>query len=102
MNVDEMVQGVQDAVTVRRVFGEPVERGGVTVIPVAAVQGGGGGGSDAEHNGGGGFGLRVRPVGSYVIKDGRVRFEPAVDATRIAVAALVTFGVIAFFWRPRR
>jgi uncharacterized spore protein YtfJ len=95
-NVDELLQGARDAITVKRVFGEPVEREGVTVIPAAAVRGGGGGGGDAENNGGGGFGLAARPVGAYVIRaDGEVAWKPAIDLPRlllaIAALALVLF-----------
>jgi uncharacterized spore protein YtfJ len=90
-NVDELLQGARDAITVKRVYGEPVERDGVTVIPAAVVAGGGGGGGDAEHNGGGGFGLAARPVGAYVIRPGgEVEWKPAVDLPRLllAIAAL--------------
>ena len=88
-NVDEILQGARDAMSVKRVFGDPIESGGVTVVPVARVGGGGGGGGDSENNGGGGFGLSARPVGAYVIKDGEVAWEPAVDLNR-----LVTFAFL--------
>jgi uncharacterized spore protein YtfJ len=95
-DVDELLQGARDAITVKRVYGEPVERDGVTVIPAAAVRGGGGGGGDAENNGGGGFGLVARPVGAYVIRqDGEVEWKPAIDLPRlllaIAALALIVF-----------
>ena len=83
MNVDEMIRGTQDAMSAKRIYGEPIERDGLTIIPAAKVSGGGGGGGDAEHNGGGGFGVRARPVGAYVIKDGEVSWEPALDLNRI-------------------
>jgi uncharacterized spore protein YtfJ len=76
-NVDEMLEGARDAMSVRRVFGEAYEENGVTVIPVASVRGGGGGGGDSDNNGGGGFGLQARPVGAYVISNGDVRWRPA-------------------------
>lgn len=106
MDVDQMMQGVREALTVRRVFGDPVERGETTVIPVARVMGGSGGGSGGDaagdHGGGGGFGLRVRPAGVYVIEHGTVRWVPAVDPARailalgLAVAAvLVGAGRVA-------
>ncbi len=44
MEARELIKGVRDALSVRQVFGEPVERDGVTVIPAATVMGGGGGG----------------------------------------------------------
>jgi uncharacterized spore protein YtfJ len=87
-NVDELLAGARDAITVKRVYGDPIEQEGVTVIPAAAVGGGGGGGGDAEHNGGGGFGVRARPVGAYVIRGDEVTWVPAVDVTRLAVVAL--------------
>ena len=94
MNVDEMVAGARDALSVKRVYGDPIEKDGVTVIPVAKVRGGGGGGGDNEGNGGGGFGVTARPVGVYVIRDGEVRWEPALDVTRTAVMGMVT-GIVA-------
>jgi uncharacterized spore protein YtfJ len=102
VNVDEMVKGVHDALAVRRVYGDPIERNGVSLVPAAVVRGGGGGGSDNQANGGGGFGLHARPVGAYVIKGDRVWFEPTVDVTRIVVASLTALTLIAFLWRPRR
>jgi uncharacterized spore protein YtfJ len=89
MNVDEMIRGTQDAMSAKRIYGEPIERDGLTIIPAAKVSGGGGGGGDAEHNGGGGFGVRARPVGAYVIKDGEVRWEPALDLNRIILGGQI-------------
>jgi uncharacterized spore protein YtfJ len=94
-NVDEMWAGVQDALTARRVFGEPVEQDGTIVLPVASVRGGAGGGGDSEHNGGGGFGVAARPVGAWVIRGGDVRWQPAVDVNRLfGVAALIAFALL--------
>jgi uncharacterized spore protein YtfJ len=64
------------------------------VIPVASVAAGAGGGSgsDAERGGqgeGGGFGASGRPIGAYVIEDGRVSWRPAVDVN----AAILRAGV---------
>jgi uncharacterized spore protein YtfJ len=42
--VDELLKGHREAITVKRVFGDPYEKDGVTVIPAAKVIGGGGGG----------------------------------------------------------
>lgn len=93
MRVDELVQTAKDAATVRRVFGEPVVDGGVTVIPAAHVVGGAGGGSGTDGKGqgeGGGWGVQARPAGAYVIKNGQVSWRPAVDVNRvIAVAGAV-------------
>ena len=85
-DVQELLQGVQDGIVAKRVYGEPVERDGTTVIPAASVRGGGGGGGDNENNGGGGFGLMARPVGAYVIKpDGEVSWKPAIDVQRMVL-----------------
>ena len=99
MNVDELLSGARDAISVRRVFGDPIEHDGVMVVPVARVGGGGGGGSDAEHNGGGGFGLGARPVGVYVIKDGQVSWRPAIDPVRVA---FLVVAALALLLRARR
>ena len=99
MNVDEMIRGTQDAMTVKRVYGDPIEKEGLTVIPAAKVTGGGGGGGDAENNAGGGFGVRARPVGAYVIKDGKVSWEPALDLNRIILGGQI---VAVFFFLALR
>ena len=101
MNPSELLKGVKDAITVRRVYGDPIELDGVTVVPAAAVGGGGGGGGDSEDNGGGGFGLGARPVGAYVIKDGRVTWKPAWDPPRLAAVLLLAF-LVASIGRRRR
>jgi uncharacterized spore protein YtfJ len=100
MDVQETISKARDAITVKRVYGDPYERDGVTVIPAAAVGGGAGGGSgeDAkgeEKGGGSGFGLGARPVGAYVIENGSVRWEPAVDVSRIALQALIAGSLLA-------
>jgi uncharacterized spore protein YtfJ len=90
MKVAEMLEGAREAITVRRVYGDPIERDGITIIPAADVMGGGGGGSDSAENGGGGFGMWARPVGVYVVRDGNVTWEPALDGSRIAIMGMVT------------
>ncbi|MEU0570513.1 spore germination protein GerW family protein [Nonomuraea sp. NPDC005983] len=96
----ELVGQSRDVVTVKRVFGEPIQQGDVTVIPVARVaQGGGGGmgrgeGENAEQGGGGGFGFGATPAGVYVIKDGDVRWQPAVDVNRIVLGGQIVAVVL--------
>jgi uncharacterized spore protein YtfJ len=101
MTLSEQVATVREAMTVSRVFGQAYERDGVTVIPVAVVRGGGGGGAGkkaetGEEGEGGGFGLIARPAGVYVIKDGAVSWQPAVDVDRIV--ALGVAGWVAAVW----
>ena len=72
-----------------RVFGQPYETAdGSTVIPVAKVRGRVRPGDD------GSLRMMARPVGVFVVKDGRTTWEPAVDATRIAFTGLV-IGLVA-------
>ena len=105
--VEAILAQTRDAMTVKRVFGDPIERDGVTVIPVARVCGGGGGGGSthgaAEEQGGShetmggggvGFGLSATPAGVYVIKNGEVSWEPAVDVNRIVMGGQIV-GAIA-------
>jgi uncharacterized spore protein YtfJ len=99
MNVDEMLTGARDAVTVKRVYGDPIEKNGVTLIPAAKVSGGGGGGGDAENNGGGGFGISAKPVGAYVIRGDAVEWQPALDINRIVLGGQVVAIVFFLFLR---
>ena len=104
MDASEVLNHARDAMTVKRVFGDPYERDGVTVIPVANVMGGvgaGGGtgvgarrtsadgegvGAGAEDSGYGlGYGLRATPAGVYVIKGGEVEWKPALDMNRLTL-----------------
>jgi len=112
VDVRQMIDEAREVMT-RRVYSDPYERNGVTVILASRVQGGGGGGGgtgqEPEAKGGatgsgwgGGFGLNDRPVGAFVIKGEEVRFVPALDLNRIivggqmvALAALLTIRVIA-------
>ncbi len=109
--IQRLVAEAKDLMTVRQVVGEPIERDGATLVPVVEVRGGGGGGGGGGANAtddigsgeGIGFFIRARPVGSYVMSDGKVRWEPAIDVTKIAVfgniVALILFLAI---WKSRR
>ena len=105
MKVTEAIGTAREAITVTRVFGEPYEKEGATVIPAAIVGGGGGGGEghDAEKNQdgeGGGFGVKGRPAGAFVIRNGDATWRPAVDPNRIVVVV----GLVLVAWlfnRPR-
>jgi uncharacterized spore protein YtfJ len=106
MDVQDVIAQARDTLTVKRVFGEPYEKDGATIIPAARIQGGAGGGSGEDPQGqgkgsGSGFGITARPVGAFIIRDGQVSWRPAVDVTRIvlggqmvAVVALLTVRTI--------
>lgn len=66
--------------TVRMVYGDPIQRGEVTVVPVARARygfgaGRGPNGGDGEESGGGGGGAQVSPVGYIEIKNGEATFR---------------------------
>jgi uncharacterized spore protein YtfJ len=112
MEVREVLAQARDSMTVKRVYGEPFEKDGVTIIPAARVQGGAGagGGEDPQGQGqgqgqargsGSGFGVNARPVGAFIIRGGELSWRPAVDVNRIilggqvvAVVALLTIRAI--------
>ena len=91
---------LRDAMSARIVFGAPVEREGVTVIPAATVFGGGGLGGAEEAaegtppGGGGGYGVAAWPAGAFEVRDDRVVWHKAFDTTYFAVTALFV-GVVA-------
>jgi uncharacterized spore protein YtfJ len=104
MSVATMLDQARDAVTVRRVVGDPIERDGTTVIPVAAVQGGGGAGRSASADDTGGWGwVRARPVGAWVVRDGDVTWRPALDVSRLVLGGqVVALGLLLAVRRRRR
>jgi len=85
------------------VFGEPIAHGDVLVVPVARIRGGGGGGGGTgpttEGGSGGGGGIDARPAGVFVIHQGSVDWQPAVDVTRIVIGAQVVSVVLALVVR---
>ena len=98
MQVQDVISQARDALTVKRVFGEPYEKDGVTIIPAARVQGGAGGGSGEDPQGqgtgsGSGFGMTARPVGAFVVRDGDLSWRPAVDINRIILGGQVVLIV---------
>ena len=103
MDPSELMQQARDTLTVKRVFGDPYERNGVTVIPAASIRGGAGGGlgegatPDGKASGsgsGGGFGLTAKPAGVYVIEGSQVRWQPAVDVNRIILGGQIVAIVL--------
>lgn len=99
IDVAQLVSDARDLLTVRRVFGEPIDHNDVRVIPVARVRGGGGGGGGSAPDGdgsggGGGFGMTASPAGVYVIKGSDVTWQPATNPERTALAG-VAFAALA-------
>jgi uncharacterized spore protein YtfJ len=105
MQVDEILQKAKDAADIHQVYGEPYERNGITIIPVARVTGGGGGGTgptpDNKGTGsGGGYGFRAEPAGVYVINGDKVTWQPAVNVNRIIGGAFAV-AIVAIVRFPR-
>lgn len=93
-NNTDALETIREAIgnaTVGRVFGTAIVQGGLTVVPVAKISGGGGGGngngplSEGHETGGtgGGLGLSAKPLGVFVIADGRVSWRPAIDVNKV-------------------
>lgn len=104
--LERLASIVGNRVRVTTIFGEPVEKGSVTVIPVARARWGFGGGSGSGGNNGenqngggtgGGAGVKVSPVGYVEVKDGRARFRPIYDpamVTQIIVASGIVTALV--------
>ena len=74
-DVAALLGNVREALSVKRVFGDPIDQNGTRVIPVARVRGGGGGGGGTAPEGegagsGAGFGMTADPAGAFVIVGG--------------------------------
>jgi uncharacterized spore protein YtfJ len=98
MDVQAVIAQARDALSVKRVFGDPIEQGGVTIIPAARVGGGAGGGGGAGPSGegsgeGSGFGMTARPAGVYVVRNGDVRWRPAIDVNRIVLGMQIVGAI---------
>ena len=108
--LQSMAEKFATSASVKQVFGEPIERGGKTIVPVARVQyrlGGGYGGGEqtgsevnrplAGGGGGGGGVVKAKPVGALEITDAGtrfVRFVDPVDIVKACVGGLVAIMVI--------
>jgi uncharacterized spore protein YtfJ len=115
MNPTQIMDQARDVLSVRRVFGDPIERNGLTVVPVAIVRGGAGGGSGESQatpetaggtGGGAGWGATARPAGVYVISGNDVRWQPAIDVNRVImggqIVAIAALLVLRSVLRARR
>ncbi|HEV8545363.1 MAG TPA: spore germination protein GerW family protein [Candidatus Limnocylindrales bacterium] len=83
--VERLADRIGARADVKAVFGEPIERDGLTVVPVARVRwgfgGGDGSGEDAEgrtigSGSGGGGGLAAEPIGYIEIGPDGAAFRP--------------------------
>jgi uncharacterized spore protein YtfJ len=101
--LERIGQTVGKTAQVGTIFGEPVEREGVTVIPVGKARfgfgGGGGGGSregGAGSGGGGGGGVVVSPIGFIEMRDRTAEFRRISTPTDLlALVAAASFAAFA-------
>ena len=85
------------------IFGDPVERAGVTVVPVAKARFGfgGGGGSGARDEGeggggGGGGGVAVSPIGFIEVRDASAEFKRiSTPRDLLALVAAASMALLA-------
>jgi uncharacterized spore protein YtfJ len=101
--VERLAQRLGVAVDASHVFGAPVEREGLTVIPVARAVygfGGGGGGREGEEGEGGGAGVALTPVGFIEMGGGAARFRHFRDP--LTLLPVVAAGCLATLWTLRR
>ena len=104
--VDELLERIGQTVGQRAhvstVFGEPVQRDDLTVIPVAKARfgfggGGGSGGPPGKEGsgGGGGGGAAVTPVGFIEVRGGSAQFRRITSPTDwVALVAAASVAVL--------
>jgi uncharacterized spore protein YtfJ len=102
--LDRLAERVGVSARASAVFGEPVERGDVTVIPVAKVRAGFGGGTgsmpagDAEGEGrGGGGGFMASPLGFIEVSSSGASFRRIEDPVAywpLAIAGGITAWLV--------
>jgi uncharacterized spore protein YtfJ len=73
-------------------------------VPAARIRGGAGGGNgpgstEEETGSGGGAGLNAQPAGVFVVKNGSVSWQPALDVTRIVIGGQLVAVVVALVLR---
>ncbi|WP_458187397.1 GerW family sporulation protein [Haladaptatus sp. NG-WS-4] len=102
MDLFEQLQSVVERISqnagVETVYGDPIEVGDRTVVPVAKVWYGFGGGGD-ESGGGLGGGVGATPVGIVELTPDETRFVRFSDARRVGIVLAVGFVLGVLFER---
>jgi uncharacterized spore protein YtfJ len=103
--ITKLADNIAGATNVRTVYGEPIERDGITIIPVARVSWGIGGGfgrgsgrpaKEGEGSGGGGGGgATVSPIGYIEVKDGVAKYRAIPDPALLIRIILCSGLVVA-------
>jgi uncharacterized spore protein YtfJ len=101
--LNKFMESLGGAASAKAVFGDPIEKDGVTIVPVARVRYGGGGGGgrgpgrkkkgdagDADQVGfGHGGGVQAAPVGYIELSGGQATYKRIADPARPMVVALL-------------
>ncbi len=94
--VERLAKKLGVAASAKTVYAKPVERDGVTIIPVAKVRfgfGGGSGDKEGKRGQGGGGGMHATPLGYIEMKDGQTQFKPIRDPmTLVPIVAASGFA----------
>ncbi len=110
-NIFAVIDDMRDKASVSAVYGEPVQVGERTIIPVADIKyvfglgyGEGPAGEDEDEEpaasgqgGGTGGGVAARPAAATEVSDAGVQVKSVTDEGRIALAGIFT-GVWFIFW----
>ncbi|NVB82732.1 MAG: sporulation protein [Kofleriaceae bacterium] len=107
--VEKIADVIGRSAEARLVYGEPIVRDGITIVPVARIRfglGGGGGRKAGDKEGaatgqgqGGGGGLVATPAGVLIIRGGDVSYRPIRDTQRLSVLVLAVGVGVAFVLR---
>lgn len=122
--IDNLVNCLGENATIKKVYGDPIEANGKTIIPVAQMTFGLGGGRvqnkqdkastdiEDQSNGegkeaskkksSGGGGVSIKPKGIYEITDQDSRFIPANQNRRLQLAGFIGFAICYLFFRRKR
>jgi uncharacterized spore protein YtfJ len=116
--LERINSGLGQSATVKNVFGEPIQAGDKTIIPVARIAYGFGGGmgkgkknkrlseaglspaseeSPGEGSGGGG-GMYARAKGVYEVSPSGTRFIPACSTKEVLIGVAIGFLVKSLFF----
>lgn len=122
--LDNLANMLGQNATIKKVYGDPIETKGKTIIPVAQVSFGLGGGQGNNKRGraasdtgdqdnneknenagsgyGGGGGVSIKPRGVYEITEQDSRFIPINQSKQLLAAGLIGFSISFLFFRRRK
>ena len=118
--IEKLAAGFGQSASVKNVFGEPIQAGDKTIIPVACIAYGLGGGfgqgrkmakpsaeaaageAPVGEGAGGGGGMHARAKGVYEITPAATRFIPAGNARQLVCGIVIGILLKSFLFPARR